>query len=287
MRRSTRVTSQGRAQALHGLDAAEAAADHYDVVACRRSCRVEDALGHRATRWPRRGARSLCSTSPAAADAMARRRCRTRRAVRRWCLSRASRGQARWATLSSARPAPVRASTTAEPMPPSGWWSSATTSRPPVAAAAGDSVAVSIGLTEYRSITRALMPSSRELVGRARQACRVTPAPISVTWSSAAGAEDLGAADRERLAGVVEHRVGAAGGPHVADAVRVGHGLDQGGGAGGVAGVEHGGAVHRAHHGQVLQGHLGRAVGADLHPGVGAGPGGCSPRRSAAIRMKS
>ena len=47
-------------------------------------------------------------------------------------------------------------------------------------------VAVSIGLTEYRSMTRALMPSSRSWSAAARQACRVTPAPTRVTWSSSA-----------------------------------------------------------------------------------------------------
>ena len=50
-----------------------------------------------------------------------------------------------------------------------------------VAAIDTDSVAVSAGLTEYRSITRALTPSPRSWSAAARQACRVTPAPIRVT----------------------------------------------------------------------------------------------------------
>jgi hypothetical protein len=32
-------------------------------------------------------------------------------------------------------------------------------------------------------MTRALMPSSASVSAAARQACRVTPAPIRVTWS--------------------------------------------------------------------------------------------------------
>ena len=43
---------------------------------------------------------------------------------------------------------------------------------------------MSIGLTEYRSTTRARMPSPASWSAAARQLCRVTPAPISVTWSS-------------------------------------------------------------------------------------------------------
>ena len=48
-------------------------------------------------------------------------------------------------------------------------------------AAAADKVAVSAGLTEYRSMTRALIPSSFSWSAAARQPCRVTPAPIRVT----------------------------------------------------------------------------------------------------------
>jgi len=62
----------------------------------------------------------------------------------------------------------------------------------------------------------------------------------------AGGAQDLGPADREGLGRVVQHRVGAAGGPQVGDAVQVGHGHGQRGGAGRVARVQDRRAVHRA-----------------------------------------
>ena len=179
---------------------------------------------------------------------------------------------------SSVRPRLVRASTTADPRPPSGWWSSARTSRPPVAAAAAVSVAVSTGLTEYRSITRALMPSSRKLVGRGEAGVKRHPGADQGYLVIVGRSKHLAAANRERFPGVVEDRIGAPGGPHIRDALQVGHGCHQGGGAGRVAGVEDGGPVHRAHHGQVLQRHLGGAVGTDLHAGVradqaDAGPG--------------
>ncbi len=51
-------------------------------------------------------------------------------------------------------------------------------------AAAATSVSVSIGFTEYRSRTRARMPSRPSCSAAARQLCNVTPAPTSVTWSS-------------------------------------------------------------------------------------------------------
>ena len=184
---------------------------------------------------------------------------------------------ARWVTARSARPAPVRASRTADPRPPSGWWSSAMTSRPPVAAAAAARVAVSAGLTEYRSMTRALMPSRGQLAGRGQALVQGDPGADQGHLVIAALAQHLGPADREGLPRVVQHRVGAPGGPQVGDARPVGHGQHQGGGAGRVARVQHGGAVHGAEHGQVLQRHLGRAVGADLDPGVRPGQADAGP----------
>jgi hypothetical protein len=56
----------------------------------------------------------------------------------------------------------------------------------PVPAAQADSRSswVVIGMTEYRSTTRAWMPSRSSWSAAARQLCRVTPAPISVSrWS--------------------------------------------------------------------------------------------------------
>ena len=81
-------------------------------------------------------------------------------------------------------------------------------------------------------MTRAAIPSSASVPAAARQSCTVTPAPIRVDLVGVAAAQHLGAADREGLPGVVQHRVGAAGGPQVGDARAVGHGRDQGGGSG-------------------------------------------------------
>src|SRR5690606_7456464 len=55
-------------------------------------------------------------------------------------------------------PAEAKPLSTASPRPPSGQWSSAVT-RPRVCLAAWTRVSVSIGLIEYRSITRAWIPS--------------------------------------------------------------------------------------------------------------------------------
>ena len=90
---------------------------------------------------------------------------------------------ARWVIHSFCGPAPSRVSFTAEPSPPSGWWSSATTMRPFVTAAAATRVSVSTGLMEYKSMTRAWMSSAARRSAAARQACKVTPAPIRVTTS--------------------------------------------------------------------------------------------------------
>ena len=113
-------------------------------------------------------------------------------------------------------------------------------------------------------------PLAGQLVGRGQAFVQGHPGPDQGHLVVIGLAEHLGAADREGLRRVVQHRVGAPGGPHVRDAVEVGHGLCQRGGAGRVAGVQDGGAVDRAQHGQVLQRHLGRAVGADLDAGVRA-----------------
>ena len=89
---------------------------------------------------------------------------RRRLATRSSCTSPAAR-TLRCAKRSRPIFASSRASATAEPTPPSGWWSSATTIRPPVASAAATSVSMSIGLTEYRSITVARIPVQREPIG--------------------------------------------------------------------------------------------------------------------------
>ena len=117
-------------------------------------------------------------------------------------------------------------------------------------------------------MTRALIPSAVELVGRGQAGVQGDARPDQGHLVTVAGAEHLGATDRERLARVVEHRVGTAGRAHVDDAVAIGHGLDERRRAGGVARVQDRGALHRAHHGQVLQGHLGRAVGTNLNARV-------------------
>src|SRR5215470_15798230 len=97
-------------------------------------------------------------------------------------------------------------------------------SRPPVAAAASRSAWVSIGLIEYRSRTRALIPSPASSPAAARQWCRVTPAPISVTWSSGldrtaldppTGKASSGPHHREVFQGHLRWAVGADFGPGV------------------------------------------------------------------------
>ena len=110
---------------------------------------------------------------------------------------------------------------------------------------------------------------------------RRSASPGPLRWSAAPSSRRPG---NVSLSGV-QHWVGAPGGAHVADA-RVSAISATRRGAGGVAGVQHGGAVHGPHHRQVLQRHLRRAVRADLDAGVGAG----QPQvawEMAAIRMKS
>ena len=129
---------------------------------------------------------------------------------------------------------------------------------------------VSMGFSEYRSMTRTLVPSLASCSAAARQLCKVTPAPINVTWSLALDRMTLAPPIGKYLVRWVEHRVGAASGAHVDDACSVGHLPHQERRTSGVARVQHCRAVDGAHHSQILQGHLRRAVGADLDPGMRA-----------------
>src|SRR5438094_6308202 len=84
-------------------------------------------------------------------------------------------------------------------------------------------------------------------------------------------ADQLGAADGEPGAGVIQHRIGAPGGAEIADPRMVGHCDDERGGRGGVRWIEDRRAVDRPHHRQVLERHLRRTIFTDLDPGVGSG----------------
>src|SRR5256714_13701494 len=66
-------------------------------------------------------------------------------------------------------------------------------------------------------------------------------------------ADQLGAANGEPGAGIIEHRIGAPSGAEVTDSRMVGHGHDERGGRGGVAWIEDRRAVDRPHHRQVLE----------------------------------
>ena len=69
-------------------------------------------------------------------------------------------------------------------MPPSGQWSSTVSTRPRRPRPPSMSVAVSSGLTEYRSMTRAAMPSAASVVGRLSASTSVMPAATIVSASS-------------------------------------------------------------------------------------------------------
>ena len=129
---------------------------------------------------------------------------------------------------------------------------------------------MSIGFSEYRSRTRALIAVAAELFRRGQAAVQGHPRADQRHLVAGAGPDDLGPADRELLVRPVQHRVRAAGGAHVDDAVAVGHLPHQVRGGRRVARVQDRGAVHGPHHREVFQGHLRRAVGTDLDPGVGA-----------------
>jgi DNA ligase D-like protein (predicted polymerase) len=95
---------------------------------------------------------------------------------RAWCARRAWWIRGAWWPLANA-------ASTASPRPPSGQWSS-TVTKLPVASAAARSVCVSTGLTEYRSITRAAMPSAASESAAMSASWTVTPAAMMVTRSS-------------------------------------------------------------------------------------------------------
>jgi len=165
---------------------------------------------------------------------------------------------------------------TASPSPPSGQWSSTVTIRPvsprrrPQRGRIGGLDRVRVDDPGGNTVLGEQVGSRQRLVHRhaRRDERHLVVGRL---------AQHPAAADLETLSWLVDDGRVAPADAQVADAFEVRHRPGQPRCLVGVAGAQHGTAVHGAHRGQVLEAHLGRAVLADRHSGVRAGQPDAGP----------